>query len=376
MNSREKFESAFSPHGAPEIPAVICYEGIFTRDHWPELSREPWWTQLVLDTRQQAAWRRQVAQAIDQDWFMLPGGSSSLERAFLSVEEREGQAYVCDARNGSKRAITRPRVGGWVGQEVASVRPLHPPHTLDGIDAWMASLGVVEDALSDGRADLPRQILATWGKNLYPLGYVTAPLWSCYRVWGFEEMMLALVDDPDLVHYAVRRWTERALRSVRVSARLGARGIWIEDCMTDMVSRAHFEQFNLRHLVEVTAEIRRLGMHSIHYFCGDPLGKWDALLASGADAVALEESKKRFVIDIGDVIERVAGRMAVLGNLDAIGVLEQGSEEELRTEIARQIAAGRRNGSRFVMSIGSPVTPKTPVSRVRLYIDLVHELGK
>jgi uroporphyrinogen-III decarboxylase len=67
--------------------------------------------------------------------------------------------------------------------------------------------------------------------------------------------------------------------------------------------------------------------------------------------------------------------MTVLGNLDAIGVLQGGSEDALRSEIARQIAAGRRNGSRFVMSLGSPVTPATPVERVRLYCELAHELG-
>jgi len=74
-------------------------------------------------------------------------------------------------------------------------------------------------------------------------------------------------------------------------------------------------------------------------------------------------------------VERVNGRLTVLGNLDAIRLLEKGSEAELRAEIARQIAAGRRNGSRFIMSLGSPVTPGTTVDRVRLYCDLVHELG-
>jgi uroporphyrinogen-III decarboxylase len=81
------------------------------------------------------------------------------------------------------------------------------------------------------------------------------------------------------------------------------------------------------------------------------------------------------VIDIEDVVERVQGRCAVLGNLDAMNLLPNASEEQLRAEISRQIAAGRRNGSRFIMSLGSPVTPETPVKRVRLYCDLVHELG-
>ena len=86
-------------------------------------------------------------------------------------------------------------------------------------------------------------------------------------------------------------------------------------------------------------------------------------------------SKKSFSIDIEDVVDRVQGRCTVLGNLDAVGVLEQADEEHLRAEIARQIAAGRRNGSRFIMSLGSPVTPGTPAERVRLYCDLAHELG-
>lgn len=92
--------------------------------------------------------------------------------------------------------------------------------------------------------------------------------------------------------------------------------------------------------------------------------------SSGADALALEESKKGFVIDIEEIVEKVNGRCTVLGNLDAMDLLKNGTEEQLRAEIVRQIAAGRRNKSRFMMSIDSPVTPATSVERVRLYCDL------
>jgi len=143
-----------------------------------------------------------------------------------------------------------------------------------------------------------------------------------------------------------------------------------------MVGPAAFRSLNVAFLRPLVEEIRRLGMASVHYFCGDPAGKWDALLDVGADALSLEESKKGFTIDIEDVVARAAGRCAVLGNLDAIGVLQDGGEAALRAEIARQAAAGRRNGSRFIMSLGSPVTPATSVGRVRLYCDLAHELGQ
>ena len=145
--------------------------------------------------------------------------------------------------------------------------------------------------------------------------------------------------------------------------------------MTDAVSPRAFARLNVPMLRLLAGEIRALGMQSIHYFCGNPSDRWDELLSTGADALSLEESKKGFDIDIEDVVERVQGRTALLGNLDAIGVLQDGSEDALRAEIARQLAAGRRNEGRFAMSLGSPVTPGTPLERVRLYCDLTHELA-
>jgi uroporphyrinogen-III decarboxylase len=93
---------------------------------------------------------------------------------------------------------------------------------------------------------------------------------------------------------------------------------------------------------------------------------------TGADALALEEGKKGFAIDIVAVADRMRGRMALLGNVDAIGLMEHGSDDDLAAEIARQCEAGRRNRGRFVVSLGSPVTPGTPLARVRQYCDLVH----
>jgi uroporphyrinogen-III decarboxylase len=116
-------------------------------------------------------------------------------------------------------------------------------------------------------------------------------------------------------------------------------------------------------------------MAAVYYYCGDPSDRWDRILALDADALALEEGKKGFSIDIEDVVDRVGGRMCVLGNLDAIGLLEHGSDADLAREIGRQVRAGRRNGSRFIMSTGSPVTPGTRPDRVRRYLETARELG-
>ncbi len=97
---------------------------------------------------------------------------------------------------------------------------------------------------------------------------------------------------------------------------------------------AAFSREGSREFAATPEECRRLGIQSTHNFTGNPAG-----------------------------------------NLDAIGILQNGSDTQLRVAIAEQIAAGRRNQNRFVVCLGSPVTPATPVDRVRLYCDLVREMS-
>jgi uroporphyrinogen-III decarboxylase len=145
--------------------------------------------------------------------------------------------------------------------------------------------------------------------------------------------------------------------------------------MTDVIAPEAFEALHLPFLRRLTCAIRQAGMKGIYYFCGNPAGKWDLLLSTGADALSLEEGKKNFTIEIEEVAARAAGRCALLGNLDALDLLARGSEAELRRQIARQVAAGRKNGGRFILSLGSPVTPQTPAQRVRRYCQLARQTG-
>ena len=374
MTGREKMEAAFSAEGTPEIPAVVPYEDIFIRDHWDELTDLPWWYREAPDLEHQLAWRRKVITEVGQDWFRLPRGSSRKEREEIFIEERPEGVYRVNRRTGERERLRRPPVGGEVIP--GGSRPL-PEDFEDVEDAIPPPDDSPPDSvLRDGRGDLAGRLLEEFGGTFLPYSPVDSPLWSCYSLWGFEGLMVMVGTKPELVKFACERFLAHAVRSVREWALLGSRAVWIEECMTDMISPAAFKELSLPYARRLVDEIRNLGMKSIYYFCGNPFDRWNEVLSVGADALAFEESKKGFRIDIEDVVERVRGRFVVFGNLDAVGSLERGSDAELRQEISRQIAAGRRNKGRFVMSLGSPVTPGTPVGRVKLYCELVHELGR
>ncbi len=175
-----------------------------------------------------------------------------------------------------------------------------------------------------------------------------------------------------MVEALCRRLTESSMEILKAYSKMGVDIIWFEECLASAneISLSKFDRFCLPYNVELLSEINRLGMKSIYYPCGDVRDRLELMIEAGPDCMSLEESKKGFEIDLAWVNEVVEGRVCIFGNLDSIGVLQNGTREELRGEVRRQVEIGREYG-RFVMSLGSPVTPRTPASRVREYVDLV-----
>ncbi len=376
LTGRQKIEAAFSREGSREFAATVCWEDVFVRDHWEQLTASPWYDQYSPDLERQMAWRRKALAHTGQDLLLVPSFYSRQERAHLTIADQPEGVFLIDQANGTRKKLEPPVLGGWSRSgQLESVRTARLPTTPEELEAAVALPAPTdtERIATDGRADLAHALIQA--HQLYPIMYTDAPLWYLYELWGFEGMMTLIGERPDLVERACPHFTARTLDTVREAAMLGAAGVWIWEGFTDMISPQAYETLSVPWVRRVVEECRRLGIQSIHNFTGNPAGKLDAILSVGADALALEESKKDFVVDINELAAYVDGRCTLFGNLDAIGILQNGSDTQLRVAIAEQIAAGRRNQNRFVVCLGSPVTPATPVDRVRLYCDLVREMS-
>ncbi len=378
LTGRQKIEAAFSREGCQDFAAADCWEYIFIRDHWDQLTTSPWYDQYAPDLERQTAWRRDVLARTGQDLLHVETFYSRQERENLKIDHRPEGVFLIDRANDKRQKLDPPVIGGWSRHgQIASVETTDLPQTPQELDDQVLPTLTFNARRneSDGSADLAHALIAERGSQLYPIAYADAPLWYFYELWGFEGMMIMIGGQPELAKRALPHFTARTLEAVREAAILGAAGILIWECFTDMISPQAYKTFSVPYLRQAVAECRSLGIKSIYSFSGNPAGKLDAILSIGADALAFEESKKDFVVDINELAGYIDGRCTLFGNLDAIGVLQDGSETQLRNAIAEQIAAGRRNRNRFVVSLGSPVTPATPVERVRLYCDLVHEMG-
>ena len=113
MNTpRQNIETALSRRHVTH-PGAICYEGIYVRDHWSELTDAPWWHESSPDVAQQMVWRNDVLAHSTFDWFELPGFLSARDRAALAIEERAGGIYRVDRRTGVAKRLEKPTISGW-----------------------------------------------------------------------------------------------------------------------------------------------------------------------------------------------------------------------------------------------------------------------
>jgi len=378
MTGREKILRAFEPDGTPEIGVVTCADEIFIRDHWFSLTETPWWYAYSGLVEKDVAWARDVVEKSGLEWFTVQPCPSRAERLRQAYEQREDGVWLVNTETGEEACLSAPTPGG-----TNTICASSTHSCLDSLPATQKDVDVLvpfEEPfnrklfLEEGRHDSASAIRRAL--DLFVYAHVLSPLWSLYYLLGYEGMMVFLLQDSNLASYAGKRILENVKQRIRMISALGADAVWIEECLWDQISPELFRNLNVPLVRECVQEIRSQGMKSIYYYCGDLNDRLDAVLDVGADAVHFEESKKGFTIDITDVVSRVDGRCVVYGNIDAIGVLEAGSEDKIRSEAKRQLDAGRSNGNRFVISTGSPITPGTPVDKVRLYTDIVRELGK
>ena len=142
---------------------------------------------------------------------------------------------------------------------------------------------------------------------------------------------------------------------------------------TRLFSPLNVGPFTLRNRVVMPPIVTNMqvGSDQAHAWYGDRL---EPMIGMGPDYISLEEGKKNFQIDIGWIDRIVAGRACVFGNLDSVWLLRSGAQADLKKEIRRQIDVSRNYG-KFVMSLGSPVTPETSLFRVKEHVKIARHIA-
>jgi uroporphyrinogen-III decarboxylase len=227
-----------------------------------------------------------------------------------------------------------------------------------------------EERIAGGANDYVQAVVAAMGEDHFVMsGGVVGVLYSCSWYVGMANLFALLIEQPDLIDYLCHKILEQNIETIRQLAAAGGDAIYIDDATAtcDMISVAHYERFSLPYMREMVREIHRLGQRAITIYFGGIADRLEQIAAIGADGLQMETSMKGYVNDIAQTVRTIGSRVTLFGNVDPVGILQDGSDEELEVEMQRQARAGRQ-GRGFIMCTGSPITPSTPLSRVQRFL--------
>ncbi len=379
MNNKTRVYAVMAGQPVDRCPVTSLYHDLYHLDHFTELTGLSAW--------ERHRWLASTASEAFLDIYdrMHRGATFELLQTCHSAPSRvwrERQEFV--ERDGG--IFRHDRVtDGWQRLDVDTASghatDYHANETQTVFDTADVDARVTvtpaECQLADGANDFIDALISRYGRDEYIIsGGVIGTLYSCHGYVGLTNLFELLIEQPALIERLSECILAQNIQSIRRMAAAGGDAIYIDDATAtaDMISVPMYERFCLPYLREMVAEIHRLDHHAILIYFGDVMDRLELIAATGADAMQYEASMKGFVNDTAAIARRIGDRLTLFTNIDPVGVLQNGTDAELDAEISRQVDAARPARG-CIISTGSPITPATPLARVRRFIDRAQTLG-
>jgi uroporphyrinogen-III decarboxylase len=233
-----------------------------------------------------------------------------------------------------------------------------------------------EELFAKGLYDLPRLAVNEYGDQYFISAILDTPYSDAYSFLGFKDLMVIQRKNPDLFHYLLHRRLEQDEHIMEAWAATGVHGVYVEEVFSgaDAISPRSYDQFVYRYNQPYFQHMHSLGLLPIHYVCGDALPRLDQIVEYDIAAVAVEESKKKFRLEISEVVDRIAGRKTVFGNIDSIHFGIHATADEMSAEVKRQAGIGDRARG-FIASTGSPFPLETNPRMIDALVNAAHSIA-
>jgi hypothetical protein len=315
------------------------------------------------------------------DWIEAYRGASRAWARRTDIVECQGHLYYEDRASGKRVAMQRARLPRG-NAEMTEANPSETDiwdlsgeiHDSDDV-AQIIPIRRASELLESGEMDLLRRIVHDYGDRYFISSILDTPFSYVSDQLGFYGLMVTQHDRPRLLHSMLERQLAQTQERMAALASVGVHGVYVEEVFTgaDLISPRAYDEFVFTYNVPYFRHMRGLGLLPIHYVCGDVLPRLEQMARCDVAAIAVEESKKNFCIEIEEVVRRVGDRVAVLGNIDAVHFGLHATLDEMAAEVRRQAGIGARARG-FVVSTGSPFPLDTNPRLIDRLVTTAHSL--
>lgn len=199
------------------------------------------------------------------------------------------------------------------------------------------------------------------------------PFSTAAFVRGIDNLLRDLHKNPEKVHRLMQLITDSALLYIDEVIDLGC-GVGIADPVAScsMISAAHFREFVKPYIKQYADHVReRTGFGPGLHICGNTTRIWRDMVETGAVALSLDH-----VIDLGAAKNQVGNEVRLVGNVDPVGVLARGTQEEIRDAVRHCLSQACDNPKGYTLATGCQIPLGTPVENIQCFASAARTLGR
>jgi uroporphyrinogen decarboxylase len=211
------------------------------------------------------------------------------------------------------------------------------------------------------------EVMDRIGQEAFVLPILRGPMLAASQLRGVEQLLVDLIEQPDLVEQVLDLTTELALRLGRDLAETGAPALMLGEatCSPNFISPQHYRLFIQPRHQYLIARLKDAGWRAVGlHVCGDTRSILDDMVATGADLLDIDHQ-----VPVEEAMAMADDRIVLRGNLDPSAVLRFATPDEIRTQTHQlcRVVEGRR----WIVSSGCDIPPGTPKENLRAFADAV-----
>jgi uroporphyrinogen decarboxylase len=177
----------------------------------------------------------------------------------------------------------------------------------------------------------------------------------CWRLMGMENMMLKMFDDPQFVHDVAAMTLDYNLLQLDLLVASGLDVLVIEDDIADknfpLIAPDQFLEFVNPYNRRLVEAAHAKGLKVVRHSDGNLWPLMDILLDTGYDG--LNPLEPQAGMDLARVKEYCGDRLCLLGNIDCIDLLPNGTVQQVDAAVLKAIEDGAQGGGLIICSSNS-----------------------
>jgi len=183
-------------------------------------------------------------------------------------------------------------------------------------------------------------------------GWIEGPCAEAADLRGINNLMLDFYDDPDFVLRLFDFVLEMELRFARAQVEAGVDLMGVGDAAASLVGPQIYEQFVWPYEKKMVDALHEMGARVRLHICGNTRRILSGIGRLGCDIVDLD-----YMVPVNQARQEMGPQQVLLGNIDPVKVLRNGSPESITQAIAE---CHRQAGPRYVVGAGCEVPRDTP----------------